>query len=129
MLRSIVQKAALAAFLCSAATCVYAAVPTKTADTSLGKTLVNSDGMTLYTFAKDTTGKSSCTGACEKNWKPLAASASGQAGDNYTMIKRDDGSMQWAYKGMPLYTFVKDAKPGDVAGEGLLKGAWHAAKP
>jgi predicted lipoprotein with Yx(FWY)xxD motif len=31
---------------------------------------------TLYTFSKDTTGKSNCSGACAKNWPP-AASAPG----------------------------------------------------
>ncbi len=45
------------------------------------------------------------------------------------MIKRDDGSMQWAYQGMPLYTFVKDTKAGDKTGDGVMDGAWKVAKP
>jgi len=33
----------------------------------------------------------------------------------------------WAYDGKPVYTFVKDKKAGDMAGEGIA-GAWHVAK-
>ena len=45
------------------------------------------------------------------------------------MIKRDDGAMQWAYKGKPLYTWAKDTKPGDITGDGFLNGVWHIAQP
>ena len=40
----------------------------------------------------------------------------------------DDGAKQWAYKGKPLYGWVKDTKPGDKIGDGFLNGAWHVAK-
>ena len=33
----------------------------------------------------------------------------------------------WAYNGWPLYTFIKDAKPGDVTGDGV-GGVWHVVK-
>ena len=42
---------------------------------------------------------------------------------------RDDGSKQWAYKGKPLYTWIKDTKPGDISGDGFLNNAWHIAMP
>ena len=44
-------------------------------------------------------------------------------------IKRDDGKMQWAYDGKPLYTFVMDKKVGDMTGDGKMDGAWKVAKP
>ena len=44
------------------------------------------------------------------------------------MIAREDGSKQWAYKGKPLYTWAKDAKPGDVTGDGV-NNVWHIAQP
>jgi len=34
-------------------------------------------------------------------------------------------SKQLAYKGKPLYTFVKDKKPGDKAGDKAMN-VWHA---
>ena len=45
------------------------------------------------------------------------------------IVTRDDGSKQWAYKGRPLYHWVKDAKPGDMTGDGFLNNSWHVAKP
>ena len=86
-------------------------------------------GMTLYTFDKDAGGKSACNGPCATNWPPLKASASDKNEGGYTMITRDDGSMQWAYKGKPLYTWAKDTKPGDITGDGFNNGVWHIAQP
>src|SRR4051794_17661593 len=79
--------------------------PASVADTNKGKTLVDSKGMSLYTFDKDSAGKSACNGPCAQNWPPLmATAASGPA--NWTVITRDDGSKQWAYMGKPLYTWA-----------------------
>jgi predicted lipoprotein with Yx(FWY)xxD motif len=105
------------------------AAPAMVGKSAKGKVLTDSHGMTLYTFAKDTKGKSACNGKCAENWPPLKAAAGDKGGKRYSMIKRDDGSMQWAYKGKPLYTWVKDQKPGDITGDGFLNGAWHIAKP
>lgn len=106
-----------------------AAPPAKTATTTKGPTLTDARGMSLYTFDKDSDGKSACNGPCAANWPALKAEASDTAGDNYTVIARDDGSKQWAYKGKPLYTFVKDQKAGDITGDGFLNGTWHLAQP
>jgi predicted lipoprotein with Yx(FWY)xxD motif len=108
---------------------VFAAPPTKTGKTDKGNVLTDAKGMSLYTFDKDMDGKSACNGPCATNWPGLKAEASDAAGDGYTVIARDDGSKQWAYKGKPLYTFAKDTKPGDVTGDGFLNGAWHLATP
>jgi predicted lipoprotein with Yx(FWY)xxD motif len=102
--------------------------PAKIADTSKGKALVDAKGMTLYVFDRDAAGKSNCSGQCATNWPPLAAPASAQASGDWTVIAREDGSKQWAYKGKPLYTWAKDAKPGDVTGDGV-NNVWHIAQP
>jgi predicted lipoprotein with Yx(FWY)xxD motif len=117
------------AFSAAAVALAHAAPPTKVATTSKGPTLVDSKGMTLYTFDKDTGGKSACNGPCATNWPALKADSDAQPSDGYTIIKRDDGSLQWAYKGKPLYTWTKDTKPGDTTGDGFLNGAWHVAQP
>lgn len=93
-------------------------------------TLAGPNGMSLYTFDKDEagTGKSMCNGPCAANWPPLMASASDQAKGDYTIITREDGQMQWAAKGKPLYFWSKDSKPGDMTGDGINK-VWHSAKP
>ncbi len=82
-----------------------------------------------YTFDKDMGGKSMCNGPCAANWPALTAASGSAASGDWTTVTRDDGTMQWAYKGKPLYTFAKDTKPGDTTGDGFLNGAWHIAKP
>ncbi len=100
------------------------------AQTAKGKTFVDAHGMTLYAFAKDSDGKSTCKDACAKNWPPLAAGRSAaEKGEKGWPVVREDGSKQWAYRGKPLYTFVKDEKPGDLKGDGFLNGAWSVAQP
>lgn len=92
--------------------------------------LVGPSGMTLYTFDKDAAGagKSVCNGPCATNWPPLAAAASDSPRGDWTVITRDDGSHQWAYKGKPVYYWVKDQKPGDRSGDGFNK-VWQLARP
>lgn len=89
-----------------------------------GGMMVDHKGMTVYTFDKDSGGKSMCNGDCAKNWPPMMAPAGAKAEGKFTPIKRDDGMMQWAYDGKPLYTFVKDEKPGEMKGDGM-KDVWH----
>ena len=100
--------------------------PAKEADGAL----VGPNGMTLYTFDKDPANgsKSACNGQCAANWPPLAATADAQPMGGYSVVTRDDGARQWAYKGKPLYYWVKDTKPGDRTGDGV-NGAWRIAKP
>jgi len=124
-------RAACLVIAVSAATGAFAqsSGPAKVADTAKGKTLVDEKGMTLYTFDKDSGGKSACNGQCATNWPPLMASTSAKAMGDWTVVTRDDGKHQWAYKGKPLYTWAKDKKPGDVTGDGVANNTWHVAQP
>jgi predicted lipoprotein with Yx(FWY)xxD motif len=92
--------------------------------------LTGMNGMALYTFDKDASGsgKSACNGPCATNWPPLTAEANAAPAGDYSLITRDDGSKQWAYKGKPLYFWAKDQKPGDKTGDGF-NGVWQSAKP
>ncbi|HVO14059.1 MAG TPA: hypothetical protein VMV26_02550 [Alphaproteobacteria bacterium] len=97
-------------------------------DSGIGKVLVDKKGMTLYTFDKDPMGKSACNGKCAENWPPLLATAQAQASGDFSLITRDDGKKQWAYKGKPLYLWVKDQKPGDTTGD-KVNNVWAVARP
>lgn len=92
--------------------------------------LVDHAGMTVYTYDKDmrNSGKSVCNDACADNWPPVKATANAKAEGDYGIVERDDGTRQWAYKGQPLYTFVKDGRPGDRAGDNV-RNVWHVVKP
>jgi predicted lipoprotein with Yx(FWY)xxD motif len=89
--------------------------------------MVDHKGMTLYTFDKDTGGKSVCTGECAEYWPPLKAEAGAKAEGKWTVIKRDDGTMQWAFDGKPLYYFQKDKAPGEMKGD-KMKDVWHVVR-
>lgn len=113
------------AVLCGLSLNVFAAdAPVKKS----GDILVSESGMTLYVFDKDTVvGKSACNGPCIALWPALKADADAKPAGAYTVITRDDGARQWAYKDKPLYFWVKDQKPGDRTGDGV-NGIWHVAR-
>lgn len=91
--------------------------------------LMDSNGMTLYTFGRDATpGKSMCNDRCAMAWPPLAAETDAKDMGDWTVVTRDDGSKMWAYNGKPLYTYAMD-KPGDTSGDGKGNGAWKVATP
>ena len=90
---------------------------------------VDENGMTLYTFDKDTTpGKSACMGGCATAWPAAMADSYDKPSGDWTVIPSADGKKQWAYKGKPVYRFAKDTRAGDMKGDGF-KDMWHTAKP
>jgi predicted lipoprotein with Yx(FWY)xxD motif len=95
--------------------------------------LVDSEGFTVYNFAKDEGTTSSCYGACEEGWPPVTTNGAPTAGEGAMSsklgtIKRKDGTMQVTYAGQPLYTFVEDKSPGEANGNGseAFGGKWSA---
>ena len=100
----------------------------KTGGAKLGTVLTDAKGMTLYNFDKDVAGKSNCNGKCATAWPPLMAGEAAKAAGVFTIVVRDDGGKQWAHKGLPLYRWVKDKKPGDTTGH-RFKNVWTVAQP
>ncbi len=86
------------------------------------------DHMSLYKYDEDQIGVSNCNGECATIWIPALLDAGTKLGENYSLVKRADGTMQAAFRGMPLYLFVKDRNPGDIYGDGV-NGVWHLARP
>lgn len=122
-------RARLSLFLATAALVGCAAMAASPAKVSDG-VLVGPNGMSLYTFDRDAmgSGKSVCNGPCANNWPPLMAGDMDKGDGDYSVITRDDGKKQWAYKGKPLYFWVKDSKPGDRTGDGF-NNVWKLARP
>ena len=83
--------------------------------------LVDSQGMTLYWFAIDTSSKSNCSGSCATYWPPVTGPVTAGSGVTGTLgtITRSDGTKQATYLGHPLYTYVGDKGPGQNKGNGL----------
>ena len=102
---------------------------------SFGTGLVaGSNGMTVYTFTQDVkdSGKSNCNAGCINIWPALTVADGGtpSAGSGVNgklgTIKRDDGTTQVTYNGLPLYFFANDKAPGDTNG---IYAQWEAVKP
>jgi predicted lipoprotein with Yx(FWY)xxD motif len=98
------------------------------ADTGAGKVFAGEKGLSLYTFRKDTPNQSNCYDDCATAWPPFLAKADAKATGAWTLVKRNDGSMQWALKGMPLYYWIGDSAPGETSGDGV-GGVWDLARP
>jgi len=103
----------------------YAGGAIKSTDIGGKEVLTDAKGMSLYTYDKDTAGTSTCVDKCAANWPPAMADASATAEGDFTLVDGAAGKI-WAYKGKPLYTWAKDAKPGDTTGDGV-GGVWHLA--
>ena len=92
--------------------------------------LTDTSHKTLYALTDDANkpGGSSCNNGCAVEWPPLLANNSDKASGDYTLITRDNGDKQWAYRGIPLYRFVDDNIPGDTVGEND-ENIWFVAQP
>lgn len=91
-----------------------------------GPILTNADGKSLYLYLQDEGGASTCVDACVTNWPPLliadgAAPVGGEGVDASLLgtTTRADGGVQVTYAGWPLYTFRRDAEPGQTRGHKL----------
>ena len=104
----------------------YAGGAVKTKEIGGKDVLTDANGMTLYTFDKDTAGVSNCYDKCAVNWPPAFAAADAKDEGEFTIVTRTDGTKMWAHEGKPLYLWIKDEKPGDTTGDGV-GDVWHTA--
>ncbi len=97
--------------------------------TSVGQYLTDGNGRTLYTYSKDSSGVSNCSGSCLSSWPPYQAVGTiVNLPENVGTIRRtDNGEVQFTYKGLPLYYFVSDAMAGQITGNGLA--GFSVARP
>jgi predicted lipoprotein with Yx(FWY)xxD motif len=106
------------------------------ASSNLGRILVDKRGRTLYLFARDRHGKSSCSGACAAYWPALTTKGKPKAvsGARKSLLgttRRKDGRLQVTYRGHPLYRFSGDTAARQTSGEGLTDfgGGWWVVSP
>ncbi|WP_418960446.1 SCO0930 family lipoprotein [Streptomyces tritici] len=103
-------------------------------DPELGEIVVDSRGMTVYRFKKDSAWpmKTACTGACLEKWPVVAPvdknDTEGILKKGFVTFARPDGIKQQTIDCWPLYTFAGDENPGDTNGQGV-GGTWYAVSP
>ena len=111
---------------------VSVSMPLSTANLLGTPGFVNGSGFTVYVFDADLAqaNASSCNVGCSGVW-PAVPPPNGTLPSGWTSFKRLDGTMQLAYKGRALYTYVGDPAPGTTNGDGLTAfgGVWHVARP
>ncbi len=49
-----------------------------------------------------------CDSDCLTRWRPALAPAKARPLGEWTVVPRNDGTRQWAFRGKPLYTFLKE---------------------
>ncbi|WPO78576.1 hypothetical protein [Flavobacterium sp. KACC 22761] len=117
--------------------------------TSLGSYLSDKSGRSLYFFATDANGQSSCTGGCEAFWPVFFVDnltteklGAGLTVADFATITTPSGKKQLTYKGWPLYYYAPMSSsgayggagtntpedPGKTSGDGV-DGTWFIAKP
>jgi predicted lipoprotein with Yx(FWY)xxD motif len=101
--------------------------------TSLGKTLADANGRTLYLFQGDKQNVSTLSAAGKAVWPPFTAGTKpaalgGALASRIGTTKGAGGASQITYAGHPLYYYVGDHSPGKTLGQGLNEfGAlWYA---
>lgn len=97
-------------------------------DAKKGNYLTDGRGMTLYTFDKDKTNVSNCTGQCASLWPAyMTTTAPATMPQNIAVFKTAGNGLQYTYKGMPLYFYSADKNPGDINGDNF-GNVWHIVK-
>jgi predicted lipoprotein with Yx(FWY)xxD motif len=102
-----------------------------TANATFGNILTDNTGRSLYFFADDAAGTSTCIGGCAVTW-PVFYQANptigtGLSASDFSKITRTDGTMQTTYKGWPVYYYTGDSKAGDVKGDAFVN-LWFVGK-
>ncbi len=85
--------------------------------------MVDSEGMSLYEFDKDTLNTSNCVGACLDLWPIFSASTTENA--DFGAIN----SSHTTYLMHPLYYFANDENAGDIKGDNYNMNVWHLVYP
>lgn len=100
----------------------------------LGEIIVDEDGFVVYMFDSDERGadESTCYDDCSEAWPPVLLDEE-PIGDRavaaeMTLIEREDGSMQVAANGWPLYYFSGDDDAGQANGQGA-DDEWWVLRP
>ena len=103
--------------------------------TSLGSTLANARGFTLYMFTRDSAKHDRCVtiSGCTAIWPVLTSNGIPRLGPGVRRalvgtIKLPGGARQVTYAGHPLYTYIGDSGPGDTSyvGQSQFGGRWFA---
>jgi predicted lipoprotein with Yx(FWY)xxD motif len=94
-----------------------------------GELMADASGRTLYAhdLSKPRLGIANSARDMETPhlWAPVLAKSADNPIGQWSMVTRENGDRQWAYKGMPLYTNVRDQEPGALNGMRATDRVWR----
>jgi transforming growth factor-beta-induced protein len=95
----------------------------------VGGTNSTNPGFTLYAFDSDLgSAGSTCNDSCATSWPPVLVTDGEVANiSGLSLMTRDDGSSQAAYKGRPLYFYSGDTEASDTSGQSV-SGWWKVGQ-
>lgn len=99
----------------------------------LGKILADGAGFTLYMYAPDHRGPSTCSGVCATSWPPVLlpsgvtrpTAGPGISAALLGTTRRANGALQVTYNKWPLYLWQGDGAPGQATGQADDMGLWY----
>lgn len=115
---------------------VFAALPTRSAPADVTETATEAavyfrapGDLSLYFNEREVArGEILCVDECLERWIPFSAESYESIDGHWSVIRRPDDSLQWAFKAMPLYTYERDSFAGARVGEGADRGVWKVLK-
>lgn len=91
-----------------------------------GQVYADAAGHTLYVKevpdSRKSEKKAPCRAPCLGDWKPLSAPVLARRLGEWDVVDREDGTKQWSYQGLPVFSFAGDFKAGDLNGAGRKDG-------
>lgn len=87
--------------------------------TAAGRLLTTDKNFSLYRYDKDQPEMSMCDADCTRTWTPATAPALARSQGEWSVIERSAGVRQWAFRKMPLYTYVLDELSWSLEGSDI----------
>lgn len=84
--------------------------------TAIGRMILTTSRMSIFSYDKDTATSSACAGQCEQIFVPMIAPASAAPKGEWSTFERAPGVKQWVFRGRPLYRYAPDTEPEALVG-------------
>lgn len=78
--------------------------------TAAGRMLGTDSSYAVYAFDADSPDRIACRDACLEKWTPVLAAELSRPIGEWSIVARDPGVRQWAFRGKPLYTYRLEAR-------------------
>lgn len=93
--------------------------------TSTGRMIATDTRTSVYVSDADRPGQSDCRDQCLQSWTPVVAPAFARQRGDWSVVEREPGVRQWAFRKQPLYTYRHDIVGHQASLLGSDVSGWH----